>query len=64
LLRKIDIPLLIIWGKQDQAIDVNIGQKLHEELVGSQFIVIDEAGHCSNIDQPEQFNKLVMDFLV
>jgi pimeloyl-ACP methyl ester carboxylesterase len=58
-----NIPILIVWGKQENSTAVSIGEKMHELLKGSQFKVLDEAGHCSNMDQPERFNQLALDFL-
>lgn len=57
------VPTLLVWGRQEKSISLSIGMKLHEMLPGSRFEVLDEAGHCSNIDQPDRFNQLVLDFL-
>ncbi len=34
------------------------------KIPGAQLIVIPTAGHLSNIEQPEAFNKAVLDFLL
>lgn len=58
-----DLPTLIVWGREEKSIQLSIGVELARLLPGSQFEVLDQAGHCSNIDQFEQFNALVLDFL-
>ena len=59
----LDVPTLIVWGKNETSIRLSIGQELHARLPGSQFVALDEAGHCSNIDQAEEFNRLALAFL-
>jgi len=36
---------------------------MHEHIEGSSLKIIDKAGHVSNLEQPEEFNKYVLDFL-
>lgn len=56
-------PTLVIWGKHDASIPVQIGEQIHRELEGSQFAVIEEGGHMPNFDCPEEFNQLVLEFV-
>lgn len=63
-LGELNVPTLIVWGRDEKAIPLPIGQRLHKELPGSQMEIIDKAGHCPMIDQPERFNALVLDFLL
>ncbi|KAA3663663.1 MAG: alpha/beta hydrolase [Chloroflexi bacterium] len=58
-----DVPTLIIWGEDEKSIPLPIGQKLHRLLKGSRLEILEQAGHCSNIDQFEHFNRLTLDFL-
>lgn len=58
-----DVPTLITWGRDEKAIPLETGRKMHEILRHARFEIIDSAGHCPNIDQPEVFNALVMNFL-
>ena len=62
-LGKMDVPIIIFWGREENSIALPIGQELHKLLKGSQFVILDQAGHCSNMDQPEQFNRLMLEFL-
>jgi pimeloyl-ACP methyl ester carboxylesterase len=36
---------------------------MHEDIEGSNLKIIDNAGHVSNLEQPEEFNKYVRNFL-
>jgi pimeloyl-ACP methyl ester carboxylesterase len=62
-LGSMDVPTLIVWGREEKAIPLAIGEQLHKLLKGSQFEILDQAGHCAQIDQPERFNQLALDFL-
>lgn len=63
-LAELDVPTLVIWGKQEKAIPLPVGRRLHEALAGSRMEIIEEAGHCPMIDQPDIFNELVLEFLL
>jgi pimeloyl-ACP methyl ester carboxylesterase len=60
---EMEVPTLLVWGRQDKAIPVQIGQDLHRILKGSQLEILDEAGHVSNFEQAEKFNRLALAFL-
>jgi len=62
-LGSMDVPTLIVWGREEKAIPLAMGEQLHKLLKGSQFEILDQAGHCAQIDQPERFNQLALDFL-
>jgi pimeloyl-ACP methyl ester carboxylesterase len=38
-------------------------RKLHQALPGSRYVELAGAGHISNLDQPEGFNRAVREFL-
>jgi len=63
LLGSMDIPILITWGRNETTIPLPIGEELHRQLTGSRLEIFDQAGHCSNMDQPERFNQLTLEFL-
>ncbi len=60
-------PILIIWGLNDPSANVKLGLNLMQ-IVGkseprSQFHVINEAGHFVYREQPEEFNRSVLNFV-
>ncbi|MBI2246564.1 MAG: alpha/beta hydrolase [Armatimonadetes bacterium] len=63
LLSKITQPALIVVGEDDKATPVDSARKMHEAIPGSTLVIIPEAGHVSNLEQPEQFNKALREFL-
>jgi len=63
LLGVMDVPTLITWGQDEQSIPLPIGRDLHRLLDGSRLEILEQAGHCSNIDQHARFNQLALEFL-
>jgi 3-oxoadipate enol-lactonase len=62
-LGEIDRPTLLICGDEDQGAPPENTRQMHAAIKGSRFVEIKQAGHISNIEQPEVFNKAVVDFL-
>ncbi len=59
----LNVPTLIIWGREEKAIPLATGQKMHQILKGSRLEIFDQAGHCPQDDQPDLFNQMALDFL-
>ena len=63
-LHTLTCPSLILVGDQDQATTPEVGRQIHEHIKGSQFKIIQDAAHIANIEQPEQFNDALLNFLL
>ena len=63
MLLKIKTPTLILTGRQDPATTVEQSTVLNRMIDGSQMVVIEEAAHLSNIEQPAVFNQTVRAFI-
>ncbi|MES2727764.1 MAG: alpha/beta hydrolase [Bacteroidota bacterium] len=62
-LNEITIPTLIICGREDIVTPLAQSEMMHKTIKGSILHVIDNAGHVSNLEQPDEFNKHLLDFL-
>ena len=62
-LKDIKIPALIIVGRKDVLTPVIHSFYLKEGIANSTFKVIDNAGHLSNLEKPDEFNKTMEEFL-
>jgi len=62
-LKEVKIPSLVIVGEQDPGTPVSMAQEIHENLPGSELVIIPSAAHLSNLEQPEAFNKALAGFL-
>jgi pimeloyl-ACP methyl ester carboxylesterase len=55
-------PTLLMWGENDLEIPLADGERLHEEIPGSRFVVFLNCGHLPHEEYPEAFTKVVTDF--
>lgn len=62
-LKAIRIPTLIICGREDKVTPLGQSEYMHGHIEGASLKIIDNAGHVSNLEQPEEFNKHLLDFL-
>jgi 3-oxoadipate enol-lactonase len=58
----IALPTLVIAGAQDVATPVDYAEAMVERIAGSDLLVLD-ASHLSNVEQPEDFGQALVDFL-
>jgi pimeloyl-ACP methyl ester carboxylesterase len=61
LLEGIKAPTLVLAGQDDGALPACCF--IHERIKGSQIVVLPDAGHLSNLDQPVAFNHAVLEYL-
>jgi len=54
---------LIIAGREDVIRKPDDAELIHRGITKSVLEVIDDAGHLMNMEQPEVFNRMVVDFL-
>jgi len=58
----IAVPTLIIVGDRDTPF-MPPSEYMAKKIPGARLEVIADAGHASNLDQPEAFNRILLDFL-
>jgi 3-oxoadipate enol-lactonase len=62
-LKAITLPTLIIVGEDDPGTPVAASRVIHEQIQGSELVILKSAAHLSNLEQPEAFNQALMAFL-
>jgi pimeloyl-ACP methyl ester carboxylesterase len=63
VLSVIDVPSLIVVGSEDSLTPVAEAERMRGGIRGARLRTIDSAGHLSNLEQPEQFNAALIDFI-
>jgi pimeloyl-ACP methyl ester carboxylesterase len=63
LLAKISCPALVIVGSEDALTPLSEAEKMRAQIPSARMAVISHAGHLSNLEQPDEFNRLASDFL-
>jgi len=62
-LKDIRTPVLILSGEEDEMIKPEETQAMKDKLPSSRLEVIPRAGHLVNLEQPEAFDKAIVNFL-
>jgi 3-oxoadipate enol-lactonase len=63
LLAQIICPTLVIVGSEDKLTPPSDSEKMSQRIPNAQLEIIATAGHLSNLEQSETFDRLVADFL-
>lgn len=59
----INVPTLILWGKEDEVIPLEIGEMLDAAIPTSKLVTIDRSGHVPQEETPEKVVPLLQEFL-
>jgi 3-oxoadipate enol-lactonase len=62
-LKEIKTPTLVICGENDPGTPPAMAREIQQNLPGAKLVLIPQAAHLSNIEQPEAFNRALADFL-
>jgi pimeloyl-ACP methyl ester carboxylesterase len=62
-LGEITVPTLVIVGDEDVPDIAKIGDILADGIKGAKKVVMHDVAHVPNMEQPEEFNRIVLDFL-
>lgn len=63
-LERIRAPTLVLNGEHDKLTPPAMARDIAAQIPGARVEIIADAGHLINIEQPETFNRLVLDFLL
>jgi len=59
----IKAPTFIVWGKQDSITPVAHAYVASQKILNSQLHIFERCGHWAQVEYPEEFNRLVSEFL-
>lgn len=62
-LRRITAPTLVVTGDKDRIVPRYYGELWQAAIAGSKLVDVPDAGHVMDLEQPEEFTRLVTDFL-
>jgi len=61
-LHRIDVPVAIVWGKDDQILPVGIAHELKRLLPKAQLHIFERCGHLPQVEKEAEFCELVVRF--
>ena len=63
-LSRIGVPTLLVWGKDDRITPMDVAERFHARIRGSQLVYLPNCGHAPMLECPEAFNAAVGEWLV
>jgi 3-oxoadipate enol-lactonase len=63
ILPGIKVPTLLLYGADDQIIPQGEMEQMAAAIPGAQLVVVPQAGHLLNLEQPDEFNQSLRVFL-
>lgn len=61
---KTNVPVLLIWGKQDQTVPITLSEVARKSIPALQFFPVDSAGHLPHIEQAALVNAKLINFIM
>jgi 3-oxoadipate enol-lactonase len=62
-LKDLHCPALVIVGEEDAGTPVEMAREIHAALPGAELAILRSASHLSNMEQPEEFTRVLLRFL-
>lgn len=62
-LEKVDLPALIMAGKDDKLVPAEFSKIIYGKTKNSEIQIIPDSGHFPNMENPEEFNKAILEFM-
>ena len=62
VLPQVAVPTLLVWGDSDARSPLAVARQFEEAIPDTRLVVIEGAGHVSNLERPEQVNAAVREF--
>lgn len=63
LLPNLDLPTLIIWGRDDRFVPMDLGLRMLWGMPNAELHVFSKCGHWAQWEHADKFNRLVLDFI-
>jgi pimeloyl-ACP methyl ester carboxylesterase len=61
-LERIACPVLVVWGENDAMVYAKGAQRVLDAVPGARLELIEKCGHCPQVECPDRFSDLVLDF--
>jgi 3-oxoadipate enol-lactonase len=62
-LKDIHVPITVVSGRDDKTVGLAIQNELARQITGAKHIIIPDSGHAVIVDQPDLFNRALLEFM-
>ena len=59
---RLKAPILFFWTTHNPTCPWHVAEKVHQSVPGSRFVLVDKAAHWPQFEQPEEFNRTIIEF--
>ena len=63
-IEKISVPTRVMAGEEDTVYPPELAREMARRIPGAKLLMFEGTGHLANLEQPEQFNQALLDFLL
>ena len=63
-LDKIQVPTLLIWGREDKITPLFVGEEFKNKIKDSELHIFDACGHAPMMEKPQAFIEILKGFLM
>ena len=63
ILSMVNIPARVVWGREDRLVPLECGELYQQALPQSDLVVIDNCGHSPQVEKPDEFVRIALEFL-
>jgi pimeloyl-ACP methyl ester carboxylesterase len=63
-LHRIECPAMVVTGENDVIIPAEDSRAVADAISGARFVQVPDSGHLSNLENPEGFNRALLEFLI
>jgi len=63
-IEEIRVPTQIVTGEEDHVYSPDLARVMASRIPGAKLVLMKGAGHLANLEQPEEFNALLLKFLL
>jgi pimeloyl-ACP methyl ester carboxylesterase len=61
-LGRIAVPVLVVWGDRDRLVFHRGAEQILSMVPGARLELLTGIGHCPQVEAPERFTKLLLEF--
>jgi pimeloyl-ACP methyl ester carboxylesterase len=61
-LERVTCPVLVVWGEKDAMVYPKGAQRVLDAVPGARVELLEKCGHCPQVECPDQFSELLLDF--
>ncbi len=62
-IEKISVPTLVMAGEEDTVYPPELAREMARRIPGAELHMFERTGHLANLEQPDKFNQVVLDFI-